>query len=209
MALALWLSVGCGLVAGREGTPREEPLDVKLANLQNDVGERFLRELSADPELLAEFARILAAPVGEYIEPSDDLRHFIEEMNQMAEGAKERAGIVEAEERWECGDFVYGCESACPIALTANYYLDREGAVKFDGTGTVEFAGTVSNAQYEVKGLERRWHWCPDGGRFECTIVVTADGVGKYYDFTAATPDVDGHRRVASSKSYRCMARER
>jgi len=50
-------------------------------------------------------------------------------------------------ERWECGDYVDGCWFRCPVKLTADFH---------DGTGTVEFAGTVSHTNFEVKGLGRR-----------------------------------------------------
>ena len=104
-------------------------------------------------------------------------------------------------ERWGCGDSIRGCSGKCPVMLTADFY---DGS----GTGTVEFAGTVSHTRYEVRGLERRWDWCLQGdGSYGCAFVIDADGDGKYFDFTRVKPDADGTRRTNPSELLKCTRR--
>ena len=103
-------------------------------------------------------------------------------------------------ERWGCGDYINGCWfGGCPVKLTADFD---------NGTGTVEFAGTVNYAQFEVKGLGRRWDWClQDDGSFGCAFVIEADGDGNYYDFTRVMPDPDGRSRAKPSDLFKCVRR--
>lgn len=103
-------------------------------------------------------------------------------------------------ERWACGDYFDGCGFArCPVTLTA----DAD-----NGTGTVEFAGTVEAARFEIRGLQRRWDWClQDDGDYGCAFVVDTDGRGRYYDFTVAPPDPDGTARAKPSELFKCRKR--
>ena len=116
--------------------------------------------------------------------------------NVPAEDA-EGAGTVE---RWECGDFVDGCWfGGCPVKLTT-YFTP--------GIGSVEFAGTTNATRFQVKGLARRWDWCPlDDGRYGCAFVIDADGEGNYYDFSIVMPDADGASRTKPSQSFQCTRR--
>ena len=105
-----------------------------------------------------------------------------------------------ARERWECGDRLSGCGlGRCPVTLTADSH---------SGTGTVEFAGTVNYARFEIRGLSRRWDWCPQADvRYGCAFVMDADGSGRYYDFIDVMPDADGTRRTKPSDLFKCMRR--
>lgn len=103
-------------------------------------------------------------------------------------------------ERWACGDSSEGCGflRECPVKLTADFD---------NGSGTVEFAGTVNYTKFEVRGLTRRWDWCPQDGAFECALVIDTEGDGTYYDFRSAMPDADGARRTKPSEWFKCTRR--
>ena len=103
-------------------------------------------------------------------------------------------------ERWGCGDSFDGCGfGRCPVTLTADFQ---------DGTGTVEFAGTVSSTRFQVTGLERRWDWClQDDGSFGCAFVIAAHGDGMYFDFRRVMPDADGTSRAKPSEWFKCTRR--
>lgn len=107
----------------------------------------------------------------------------------------ETAGV----ERWACGDYFDGCLFNCPVKLTADFHM---------GTGTVEIAGTVKDTRFELKGLQRRWDWCPeDDGAFGCAFVLSTDGDGKYFNFAGVMPDSDGQRRTKPSDLFKCARR--
>ena len=112
-------------------------------------------------------------------------------------GEAVRPGVLE---RWGCGDYVDGCGfGRCPVMLTADFH---------NGIGTVEFAGTVEHARFEIKGLQRRWDWClQDDGNFGCAFVLDADGDGSYYDFTIVMRDPDGRARAKPSELFKCTRR--
>ena len=94
---------------------------------------------------------------------------------------------------------VEGCVFRCPVTLTADFH---------DGTGTVKFAGIVEHTQFKIHGLERRWDWClDDDGRFGCAFVLSADGSGRYYNFTIVMPDPDGVPRTKPSELFKCTRR--
>ena len=98
-------------------------------------------------------------------------------------------------ERWECGDFIYGCKSRCPVSLMANTNPGHS-------TGTVQFAGIVEQANFRIRGLTRRWDWCRDADDgYACAFVLSADGTGKYYDFSG------GARSARASDLFKCMRR--
>ena len=103
-------------------------------------------------------------------------------------------------ERWGCGDYIDGCWfGGCPVKLTADFH---------NGIGTVEFAGTVNHARFEIKGLGRRWDWClQDDGSFGCAFVIDAGGDGSYFDFTRVMPDPDGRSRAKPSDLFSCTRR--
>ena len=103
-------------------------------------------------------------------------------------------------EQWGCGDYIDGCWfGGCPVKLTADFH---------NGTGTVEFAGTVNHTKFEIKGLGRRWDWClQDDDTFGCAFVMDADGDGSYYDFTRVMPDPDGRSRAKPSDLFKCTRR--
>ena len=103
-------------------------------------------------------------------------------------------------ERWGCGDYFNGCGfRGCPVKLTADFS---------NGSGTVEFAGTVERTAFKVRGIERRWDWCLEGdGRYGCAFVIDADGDGQYYDFGNAVPDSDGRIRTKPSELFKCTRR--
>lgn len=99
-------------------------------------------------------------------------------------------------ERWECGDFTEGCGflRERPVKLTADFD---------DRSGTVEFAGTVNYTRFEIRGLTRRWDWCPQDGAFDCALVIDTEGDGTYCDFRSAMPDADGARRTEPSELFK------
>ena len=98
-------------------------------------------------------------------------------------------------ERWECGDFIYGCKSRCPVSLMANTNPGHS-------TGTVKFAGIVEIAKFRIQGLTRRWDWCRDAdGGYACAFVLSADDTGKYYDFSGAA------RSTGPSGLFKCVRR--
>ena len=103
-------------------------------------------------------------------------------------------------ERWACGDYVDGCGfGGCPVVLTADLH---------NGSGTVEFAGTVEQTRFEIRGLGRRWDWClQDDGNFGCAFVLDTDGDGSYYDFTQVMPDTDGTARTKPAELFKCTRR--
>ena len=86
----------------------------------------------------------------------------------------------------------------CPVKLTADF--DTR-------TGTVEIAGIVKSTRFELKGLGRRWDWCPQEDGFGCAFVLETDGTGSYYDFASVMPDADGAQRTKPAELFKCSRR--
>lgn len=95
-------------------------------------------------------------------------------------------------QQWQCGDTVEKCYFNCPIKLSGDSNL---------GTGTVIFAGTTEVTKFEVQGVELRWDWCLDDDRnYNCAFVISADSVGRFYNFHG----FEGERRKPSDV-FSCM----
>lgn len=109
-------------------------------------------------------------------------------------GAEETGGASGGLERWECCPPILGCRGQRPVTLTADLH---------NNTGTVVFADIAKDAEFRVKGLQRRWDWClGPGGGFECAFVINADGSGQYTDF-------GGKDRESPSQFFECSSTNR
>ena len=108
-------------------------------------------------------------------------------------------------EWWRCDDSIRfvmdgGCGGdGCPVTLAANRNMVL---------GRVSFAGDDAYAQYGVRGLERRWDWCPQDNddSSECAFVLRAGGDGSYYDFSApaTTTNSDGQEVTPPAGAFKC-----
>ena len=100
---------------------------------------------------------------------------------------------AEEVQRWRCGDDIDTCFfSTCPVTLTGNTR---------DGTGEVQFSGTVTQTRFKVQGLELRWDWCPHHakGTYDCTLVISANGKGRYFNF-------QGQERAKPTDFFECYS---
>ena len=99
-------------------------------------------------------------------------------------------------ERWGCGDHFDGCRfGGCAVKLTGDFNAS---------TGTVEVAGTVNAALFRLVGLQRRWDWGDDDGRYPFALTLDADGTAQYYNFSIVMPDADGVHRTTPADLFKC-----
>ena len=107
---------------------------------------------------------------------------------------------VDGLERWGCGDYFDGCTSRCPVTLTADLQA---------GTGTVTFTGIEERTDFRVHGLDRRWNWCldPADNQYWCSFIISAEGRGRYFDFSHAMAASDGVIRAKPSDLFKCSRR--
>ena len=89
------------------------------------------------------------------------------------------------EERWSCGD----------ITLTAACWPggDCYGKVKIGKY-------PAKDAQFYIVGVDRRWNWCPEGGRYLCTFVIGPRGWGSYLNFRG----VPAGKKIKPSGVFKC-----
>ena len=72
--------------------------------------------------------------------------------------------------------------------------------IRLESGGEVSVAGMTHSAGFEVRGLDRRWDFGPDGdGGYDYAVVIQSDGTGLYYDFSRST---DG--RGKPSQFFEC-----
>lgn len=56
--------------------------------------------------------------------------------------------------------------------------------VAFQFTGAVTIGGHTERTAFRFEGIERRWDWClASDGSYDCAVVVSPDGRGRYYNF--------------------------
>ena len=96
---------------------------------------------------------------------------------------------MEGEESWACYGLGASRASKPVVMLRRSEWL---GVVQIGGKG---YAGT-----FEFAGLDRRWNFGPESVsvfRPSYAILISPDGMGRYYDFTTAD-------RVKPSQFFRC-----
>lgn len=68
-------------------------------------------------------------------------------------------------------------------------------------SGSIKVAGIVHEAQFEIRGFDRRWDFAlQNDGTFDYTFVLQPDGSGAYYNFSRAKPD----ELVNPSQALKC-----
>ena len=98
-------------------------------------------------------------------------------------------------ETWQCGAPTYPrcfedrSEQSCPIVLTSNLASE---------TGTVTFAGVLSETAYSVEGLRRLWVWSDLESNFGITIPADAEQA-QYAVFSASTEELIDNMFLACS----------
>ncbi|MDL1870125.1 hypothetical protein FBQ98_11945 [Gammaproteobacteria bacterium PRO6] len=77
-------------------------------------------------------------------------------------------------EVWECAEYYQRSE----ILVTATVDEGRT-------SGSILVAGVKHNAQFEVKGFDRRWDFgLARDGTFDYAFIISPNGDGRYYDFS-------------------------
>ena len=143
-----------------------------------DMRDQFIRQLR--PPLLLVSAFAVVAGCASILDPG--------------------AFSVDGLERWGCGDSFDGCTFRCPVTLTADLQA---------GTGTVTFTGIEERTHFMIHGLDRRWNWCldPEDNAYSCSFIISAEGRGRYFDFSQDMPDPDGRTRTKPSDFFKCSRR--
>lgn len=91
---------------------------------------------------------------------------------------------------WRCRDWGYGgnLETLVEVGFLTNSIVHEEvevdaslqiGFVLYEGTNI----GTI--ADYKRSGLEHRWDWEENGGKY--VFLVKSDGTGYYFDLSVST----------------------
>ena len=75
--------------------------------------------------------------------------------------------------RWSCFDYL---DSNKQPIVTAWIYSDGLG-------GKIQANGISKIAEYSQQGLEHRWDFDLDDGRYNAAFVIEANGTGKYFYF--------------------------
>ena len=193
----LILVAGHAMPSEPNGDDKQEPLDFpdeikeELKNLPDDIKQGLMDLSDIDKQKVVSFVGSMQLIGG----------HKDGETAQLAE---QEFFESEDTEWWACDDamrFVVegGCgEDGCPVRLAANRSMFL---------GEVTFAGVESYAQYDVQGLERKWHWClQDEDNFRCSFVLSAGGDGVYYDFNAPSTSTrsDGSKITRPAGRFKC-----
>lgn len=96
---------------------------------------------------------------------------------------------------WYCKDFIYEDK----VVLEAGFFnksdWDLFGFILYDG------GFTGKTAIYGRNGLERRWDWGDEYGKY--AFIIKPDGTGLYYDFSS----VASGESTKASDVYKCYQR--
>jgi len=82
-----------------------------------------------------------------------------------------------AAEVWQCQEKDYGDWSNILVSATVNE--DRE-------SGKIFVAGVVQEADFQVKGFNRRWNFgLSEDNTYDFAFIIKPNGDASYYDFSA------------------------